>query len=453
MFITEPGKSGSDAGHGGEPVPPSDRPAPLPFPVRFQPESHTSARPAEAAKAYSGPGPLALYLHVPFCVTRCYFCDFVTVVGKHVTPERIERYAAALHTELDASAEKAEFARPFATAQLGGGTPTMLDPDALARLLDAVRSRLAPDGAEIVVEGFPTSVDREKLAVLRGRGDVKFNMGVQTFDDGVLEAIGRSHERDDAIRAITEAKSEGLPSVGIDLIYGLPDGGLDVVRSDVEMAVGFGVDHVALYPLWVYPQTRLNSLIKVGERSGGAYAERSRQLALADALLREAGFTRYTAFHYAKDPGHHHGYGLWQMRGRDWLGVGQGAVSQLDGTVYENDRGYTGYLRRAEAAVETAASAERLGLRAEMVRHVSYGIREAVYDTSGFERRFGTPFRSAFGPAADWAVSEGLVDEGPDGVSLTHDGILRLGDLERVLAETPAGSPGPRGGGHDRVGT
>ena len=170
-------------------------------------------------------------------------------------------------------------------------SPHQLD-DVLARMRHYLRGN--PD-AEILVEGFPTSVTPDKLEVLRAAGNIKFNMGVQTFNDEVLEAVGRRHEREDAMRAITQSKETGLPSVGIDLIYGLPGGGTDVITADVRTALDFEVDHIALYPLWVYPQTRLNSLIETGRRSSTEFLERQEQLLVADSMLRAAGFERYTS--------------------------------------------------------------------------------------------------------------------------------------------------------------
>ncbi|MEV0389212.1 coproporphyrinogen-III oxidase family protein [Nonomuraea sp. NPDC050643] len=409
----------------------------LPFPVRFQPKMpSTEQQVDQVRKVRLGSDPLALYVHVPFCVTRCYFCDFVTVVGKSVTPELIDRYARALNTELDFYAEDSTFgAAPFETAQLGGGTPTMLSPrqldDVLARMRHYLRGN--PD-AEILVEGFPTSVTPDKLEVLRSAGNIKFNMGVQTFNDEVLEAVGRRHEREDAMRAITQSKQAGLPSVGIDLIYGLPGGGTDVIAADVRTALDFEVDHIALYPLWVYPQTRLNSLIETGRRSSTEFMERQEQLLVADSMLRAAGFERYTSFHYSRGPEHHHQYGLWQMRGQDWLGVGQAAASQLNDVVYENDRNINRYVALADTCAETAVTADHMNHRARMVRHLSYGIRERRYLLHAFEARFGSSPHDVFGPEIEWMVAEELVDSTPDHLELTLQGILRLGDIEEALA-------------------
>ncbi|MFI9848250.1 coproporphyrinogen-III oxidase family protein [Nonomuraea sp. NPDC051941] len=409
----------------------------LPFPVRFQPKMPSAEQQVDqVCKVRRGSDPLALYVHVPFCVTRCYFCDFVTVVGKSVTPELIDRYTRALNTELDFYAQDGTFGTaPFATAQLGGGTPTMLDPTQLDGVLTRMRHFLrdAPD-AEILVEGFPTSVTPDKLAVLKAAGNIKFNMGVQTFNNEVLEAIGRRHERGDAIRAITQAKQAGLPSVGIDLIYGLPGGGTDVIATDVRAALDFGVDHIALYPLWVYPRTRLNSLIETGRQSSTEFRERHEQLQVADSLLRASGFERYTSFHYSRGPEHHHQYGLWQMRGQDWLGVGQAAVSQLDDVVYENDRNVNRYMALADARAQTATMADHMNQRARMVRHLSYGIRERRYSLKAFEDRFGPSPHDVFAPEIEWMVAEGLVHATADHLELTLLGILRLGDIEEVLA-------------------
>lgn len=407
------------------------------LPVRFHPHRGIDRmQPADRARPGLVGGPLALYAHVPFCVTRCFFCDFVTVVGKHVTPGTVARYQAAILNELKClSAHELVGRRDLATAQIGGGTPTMLDPHQLADLLAAVCDLVteAPE-AEVLVEGFPTSVAPEKLAVMADVPRLKFNMGVQTFDDSVLAAIGRKHEGEDALRAIEAAKESALQSVGIDLIYGLPTADVRTVLRDLTIAAGHEVDHIALYPLWVYPHTRLNSLVGVGRYREATLAERQDQLQFADALLVEQGFRRYTAFHYARTPGHQHRYGLWQMEGRNWLGTGQGAVSQLGAVVYENDPSYAGYTTRALAGEECTVTARALDLPARMARHLSYGIRLASYQESDFAGLFGREVDDVFGRQLRWMGDEGLVDRAGGAISLTLLGILRLGEIEEAIS-------------------
>lgn len=406
-------------------------------PVRFQPLlAPDHAQLTDLRRTALPDAPLALYAHVPFCVTRCYFCDFVTVVGKHVTPETVAHYQSALLSELRTLGGHEVFgSRKLATAQLGGGTPTMLSPAQLEELLNEVRSFIAdtPD-SEVVVEGFPTSVMPEKLEVLATVPRLKFNMGVQTFDDSVLAAIGRKHEREDALRAIGAAR-EVLPSVGIDLIYGLPMADSDIIREDVEIALSYDLDHLALYPLWVYPKTRLNSLVGVGDYEAATLAERYEQLQVADAMLTEHGYRRYTAFHYTRSAEHRHYYGLWQMQGRDWIGAGQGAVSQLNGVIYENDRTYPGYTTRALAGEECAVTAQALGQDALMARRFSYGVRLASYPEADFEAAFGRSLDDAFGPQLRQLGDEGLIERTDSAIALTLLGVVRLGEIEQAVSD------------------
>lgn len=412
-------------------------------PIRFQPRlvpSQPDGRhPDQVIRTAPPAMPLALYAHVPFCVTRCYFCDFVTVVGKHVTPETVARYQHALLTELRGLAGHETFGRKdLATAQIGGGTPTMLDPHQLEQLLAAVCEFMTDTpGAEIVVEGFPTSVAPEKLAVLAAVPRLKFNMGVQTFNDMVLAAIGRKHEREDALRAIGAARASDIRSVGIDLMYGLPTADANTVRSDLKIALSYDLNHIALYPLWIYPKTRLNSMVEVGRHRDATLTERFEQLQEADAMLIEHGFHRYTAFHYATADDHHHRYGLWQMRGSDWIGAGQGAVSQLAGVIYENDRTYSGYTARALAGTECAVSAEPLAVRASMARRLSYGIRLRSYPEVDFAETFGCDVEDAFEPQLRWMEDEGLIERAGGAISLTLWGILRLGEIEEAISPAP----------------
>jgi oxygen-independent coproporphyrinogen-3 oxidase len=399
--------------------------------VYFHPRAEVAASSTE--KRCAGVDELALYIHIPFCLTRCYFCTFTVVVGSRVTDELIQRYLSALDRELLRYSELlAPLRIPIKTLQVGGGTPTALSAGQLSWLLETVHARFDCSALdEVIVEGFPTSVDAEKVGVLARYPNLKLNIGVQTLDDRVLKTIGREHEHSQAVTAIRAAVSGGLSSVGVDLIYGLPSSEPDTITADIARVVELGVDHIALYPLWIYPKTKLFSMCESEQLSFPTRETRKAQLTAAAALLERLGFERYTSFHYSLGNRTQHNYGTWQMKDRDWLGLGQGAVSYLNGVLYQNDRAINSYMSRASRGVECSIEERRFSHVERFQRAITYGLRLAPMPLDVLRVKYAID--ESFDHHLAFLEERGLVERTGAGVQLTHDGILDLGTIETYL--------------------
>jgi oxygen-independent coproporphyrinogen-3 oxidase len=379
---------------------------------------------------------IALYIHIPFCLRRCYFCTFTVVVGDRVTETRIASYLSALERELLSYAnELKKHAIPIHTIQIGGGTPTTLSHEQLTWLIELVHEQFdCSQLHEIIIEGFPTSVTPEKLAALVKYPQLKFNIGVQTFDNQALRLIGREHEGNEAIEAINAAVATGFPSVGVDLIYGLPLSSPEAVVRDVERVVGLGVDHIALYPLWIYPKTKLATLCKSEKLVLPTHADRRAQLRAAAEKLQAHDFHRYTAFHYSLGGRTQHRYGVWQMEDRDWLGAGQGAVSYIDGTLYQNDRSLDRYIDKSLRGVDACIEHRTLSLQERLVRALVYGLRLSPMPMSRLREKYGCELESVFSEQLAVLERDGFIERGT-GVQLTDDGVLSLGCVEAYLEQ------------------
>lgn len=404
-------------------------------PVRFHPEVNFET--ATHRKNHQSNAPLALYVHIPFCLTRCYFCTFTVVVGKRVNDDLIQGYLQALEQELIHYSDMlAPFAPPIKTIQLGGGTPSMLTEEQLQWLLDRILALFnCAELEEIIVEGFPSSVTQSKLEAIAAYRCVKFNIGVQTFDDIVLDSIGRRHEKEQAMEAIAQAVNAGLASVGIDLIYGLPFSTPEAVVRDVRQAVTLGVDHVALYPLWIYPKTTLFNLCRSEKISVPTLESRRAQLYAGADSLAAHGFHRYTAFHYSLHNQTPHNYGTWQMRDRDWLGAGQGAVSYLNGILYQNDKNIGSYIRKAMNGEECSVEESRLSLGERMVRAMIYGLRLLPMPVAEFAQKYGHEMEELFDEEVIGLERTGMIQRVGGDIELTQEGVLNLGVIEDTLEE------------------
>jgi oxygen-independent coproporphyrinogen-3 oxidase len=267
--------------------------------------------------------PLSLYVHLPWCVSKCPYCDF----NSHVAGARADRdrYLDALVADLAGEAERAA-GRPVASVFLGGGTPSLFTAAQIGSLLEAVGARLAvtPD-AEVTMEANPGTVERGRLADYRAAGVNRLSLGVQSFDDGALRRLGRIHGAADAVAACREAQAAGFAAVNLDLMYALPGQTVAAALADLRQAVALDPAHLSWYELTLEPNTRF-SACPPPDLPGEDEALAIERAGLA--LLAEAGYQRYEISAFAR-PGLRCRHNLNYWRFGDYLGVGAGAHGKL----------------------------------------------------------------------------------------------------------------------------
>ena len=285
--------------------------------------------PIFAAQAASRPSqlefrvspPLALYVHVPWCVQKCPYCDFNSHEANGQIPER--QYVDALIADLQ-SALPLIWGRPVVSVFFGGGTPSLLSPAAVDELITAFRTlaMLAPD-AEITLEANPGTVEAEKFAGFRAAGVNRLSLGIQSFNDEHLKALGRIHGADEAKRA-AQLAGEHFPAFNLDLMYGLPGQTLDQALSDVETALDFKPAHLSCYQLTLEPNTRFAAFPpELPESDTCADMQEA-----IEARLAAAGFSNYETSAFAQRGKQcRHNLNYWYFG--DYLGIGAGAHSKL----------------------------------------------------------------------------------------------------------------------------
>jgi putative oxygen-independent coproporphyrinogen III oxidase len=265
--------------------------------------------------------PLALYVHIPWCVRKCPYCDFNSHERSGALPEN--EYLEALFRDLEALLPKV-WGRRVVSIFIGGGTPSLFSPQSIDALLSGVRARLAiePD-AEITLEANPGTVEAQRFRGFRSAGVNRISIGIQSFDDGMLASLGRIHSSAEARRAI-EAAAASFDNVNIDLMYGLPSQSAAMARADLEQALAFGVAHISAYQLTIEPNTVFFSKPpQLPEHDLTA----DMQLA-AEELLASAGYEHYETSAFARAGRRcRHNLNYWEFG--DYLGIGAGAHGKL----------------------------------------------------------------------------------------------------------------------------
>ncbi len=334
--------------------------------------------PEDSARAW-GRRPFGIYVHVPFCTTRCGYCDFNTYTpGQLAGIEGVERGSFAQHLtrELDlARRVLGEADVPVDSVFIGGGTPTLLAPQDLGSVLDRIRSLFGLRlDAEITVEANPDSVDARSLAGLRAQGIERISFGMQSAVPHVLAALDRTHTPGGALRAVEQARAAGFDRISLDLIYGTPGESLADWRRTVDVAVGSGVEHVSAYALIVEEGTRLAAQVRRGELAAPDDDLMADMYDLADDVFHAAGLPWYELSNWAA-PGHECRHNLAYWHGDDWWGVGPGAHSHVSGTRWWNVKHPARYVAALAAGHSPAAGVEQLDEATRQVEDVLLRIR------------------------------------------------------------------------------
>ena len=385
--------------------------------------------------------PLALYIHFPWCEKKCPYCDFNSHQIKDVSSLNSklaggfdeQRYIKALITDLETELPNI-WGRQVHSIFIGGGTPSLLSAAGMDQLLGAVRARihLEPD-AEITMEANPGSVEAEKFAGFAKAGINRVSLGIQSFQDQQLKALGRIHNGAEAKRAVEVALSN-FKSVNLDLMYGLPNQSLDAARSDIETALSFQTPHLSLYNLTLEPNTYFaNFPPKLpSEDEIDAIFEQNLE------LLTQAGYQRYEVSAYAKK-GQECKHNLNYWRFGDYIGIGAGAHGKISYpakiTRQVRERHPETYMQ----AIETKGNA-LIESREILAKDLPFEfmlntlrLTDGV-DTNTFSECTGLPL-SVISKGLDAASKKGLLDENPSKLRPTTLGLRYLNNLQEMFLD------------------
>jgi oxygen-independent coproporphyrinogen-3 oxidase len=383
----------------------------------------------EAAVREAASRPFGFYLHVPFCASRCGYCDFNTYTAKELGGGGSQTSYAETAVEEVRIARRVlgGLDRPVETVFFGGGTPTLLPAEDLGRMLAAVRDEFGlAAGAEVTTEANPESVDARYLEELLEAGFTRVSFGMQSAASHVLKILDRQHTPGRALEAVKEATAAGFEHVNLDLIYGTPGESLEDWRTSLESALSAEPDHVSAYALIVEDGTQLARRVRRGELPMPDDDDLADKYVLADEMLSAQGLTWYEVSNWARTEEARCRHNELYWRGDTWWGIGPGAHSHVGGVRWWNVKHPSAYAERLNAGESPAHARETLDPETRRIERVlleirlSAGLPVDVLDAAGRA-------------AATEVVANGLAHLEDDRLILTDRGRLLADAVVRDL--------------------
>jgi oxygen-independent coproporphyrinogen III oxidase len=380
----------------------------------------------------ASPGPLGLYVHLPFCRQRCHYCYFRVYPRK--TAEDVDRYIDAVLSEHELYSRTPAFhQRPVQSVYFGGGSPTYLSVEQIQRLVGGLQERRPWDAVEeCTYECEPGSVTPEKLKLLKQLGVTRVSMGFQSLDNELLRRSGRDVKAEDCVRAFLQAREAGFDEINVDLLAGLPGETESTWRRSVDQVLELTPESVTVYQLELSYNSSLYSGMKAGREMTLPGWSRKRQWAReAFRLCEEAGYVLATGYIAVRHP-------LWWRsvftidhfwHGADLLALGESSFGYLQGVHYQNVDHFGDYaaaLSRGELPLRRALKLNpEEQLRRELILQLKTGSLEAGY----FRTKFGVELSNQYAQALEWLGERGLLEREGDAFRLTREGLLQVDDL------------------------
>jgi oxygen-independent coproporphyrinogen-3 oxidase len=363
---------------------------------------------------------LGLYIHIPFCAAICNYCNFNRGL---FDGDLKNRYVDALTAEIRAAAAN----EPADTIYFGGGTPSLLEPSEVARIIDAVRNNFdVASDAEVTLEANPETVTVDRLAGYRASGVNRVSFGVQSFRDDELRRLSRMHGAARAREAYREARDAGFDNVSLDLMMWLPAQGVDQWLESVDEAIALAPEHLSLYMLEVYPNAPLKDDMARAKWSQAPDDDVAAMYLTAMERLDRAGYRQYEISNVAR-PGRQSRHNLKYWADGEWVGFGCGAHSTRAGVRWKNLSATDDYIGRVSAGQSAAVDVRRLTADEQLGDALFTGLRlNAGIDVREIGARYGVDVLRRYGGELDRFIDAGLL--------VTADGRLRLTRRGMLLA-------------------
>jgi len=375
--------------------------------------------------------PAGIYIHIPFCVRKCPYCDFYSVSDLATIPVFVDALIAEM--TLRRQPEKV-----FDSIYIGGGTPTVLDQEQVCRILEAAGREFAIDpGAEITIEANPGTVSNARLRAFRSAGINRINIGVQSFDDANLEFLGRIHTAEDAKNALHMAEDAGFDNIGLDLIYALPDQTRRNWQKDLETAVDCAPAHISAYMLTCEPGTPLDS-DRIAGRFKPAHDSRQAEFFMhARDFLRRHGYEHYEISNFARSARYRSRHNSKYWNNIPYVGFGPAAHSYAPPVRSMNVRSVAEYVEKIREGRLPVGETEKLNWQQLMIEAIYLGLRQAVgIDCAAFANRFGVDFKQMFSDLIGRFTAKGYLMEHDGRIVLTGRGMLMQESIAEAFIET-----------------
>ncbi|MFC5591058.1 radical SAM family heme chaperone HemW [Sporosarcina soli] len=364
-----------------------------------------------------------MYIHIPFCHQICHYCDFNKVFFKN---QPVDAYIESIGQELAVMRQEGTSFERLETVFLGGGTPTSLSEQQLDRLLAIIHDYVDVSSlTEFSTEANPDELTYGKLKVLKNGGVDRLSIGVQSFDTELLKKIGRTHNADDPVRVITDARKVGFENMSIDLIYGLPGQTIAQWQDTLNQALALDLPHYSGYSLIVEPKTVFYNLMNKGRLPLPGEDIEAEMFAMLMEHMDQHGRKRYEISNFAV-PGYESIHNLIYWENATYAGIGAGAHGYLNGERYSNIGPIAKYMEKTTAGERPIQQRHLVTETEAMEEEMFLGLRTAKgVSFSSFEKKFGQSLETVYGETIEQLVQDGLVERSDDRVKLTRIGVFR----------------------------
>lgn len=376
---------------------------------------------------------LGLYLHFPYCISKCPYCDFNSYQLKE--DNQISSYISALYQEINVYSRKLKKSN-ITTIYFGGGTPTILTGIQISNILIFCKDKFTVDkNAEITIEANPGTLDGEKLKLLIESGINRLSLGAQSFNDLFLKKLGRIHNTQDITDSYYLAREIGFGNINIDIMFALPDQTTEDLQVTLKKAVSLKPDHLSLYNLTIKRGTEYYEKHKRGKLKLPNEDEEFDMYNWAIKFLEESGFEHYEISNFAR-PYKRSMHNLIYWQNKPYLGIGAGAYSFIKGYRYMNYESPARYVKEMMSGKLPVDNGEKLSLRKRMIETIILGLR--TKDGVGyikFKARFGVNLNDIFSEQVIKSVNLGLLQKDDYRIKLTKKGIFLANTVFREFVD------------------
>ncbi len=360
----------------------------------------------------------ALYVHTPFCVKKCAYCDFNSISYKEGLADD---YLKALEKEMDRAVLKS---RRFKTIYIGGGTPTALNEKQLTKLLGLIKCRVDNrDLVEYTIEANPGTVNSEKAAILKENLVNRISFGAQSFNNRHLKQLGRIHDANAIFETFSLFRNNGFENINLDLIFGLPYQSVEEWENDLKAAIELNPDHISTYALTYEDGTALKNRLQCDEIKPVDEIAELEMYKLTINLLRKAGFDHYEISNFAKNGKKSaHNMAYWKNMG--YIGVGVGAFSFIKGSRKSNEKSVEKYIQNADSLNRITAFQEHLPPKEHAAETIIMGLRMIAGISAGrFLKQTGYSFEELYSDGISNLEKQGFVKHKNNRLALTEKGL------------------------------
>ena len=376
---------------------------------------------------------LGLYLHFPFCISKCPYCDFNSYQLKE--DNQISSYISALYQEITTYSKKL-IKSNIKTVYLGGGTPTILSGVQIYNILEYCKDKFNIDkNAEITIEANPGTLDGEKLKLLIESGISRLSLGAQSFNNLFLKKLGRIHNTQDIIDSYFFARETGFSNINIDIMFALPDQTTEDLQVTLKKAVSLKPDHLSLYNLTIKPGTEYYNKYKRGKLKLPTEDEEFDMYDWAINFLEESDFEHYEIANFARPHKRSmHNLNYWQNK--PYLGIGAGAYSFIKGYRYMNYENPARYIKEIMSGKLPVDNGEKLSLRKRMIETIILGLRtKDGVGNKKFKTRFGVNLNDIFPEQINKLINLGLLQKDNCRTKLTKKGVFLANTVFREFVD------------------